>query len=210
MAGVVSSLGFLVSPIAFEASRTLEAFLDTCDFALVQQTVTQLQEATTAVVLQAGVQKHEIQHEFLCTMSYQGQGYELDVTLPDGVIRRGDRAAIRSAFEEQYWRLYGQRLPGLSCAAPGRGGSARSGPTPSVSLEAKGGNGAAFKTVRDIYLPHTGGMAPVRVYDRYSLASDDQLTGPAIIEEKESTVVLLGPCRAQVDADGSIVVEREV
>jgi N-methylhydantoinase A len=43
---------------------------------------------------------------------------------------------------------------------------------------------------RDVYLPARGKYAPVPVYDRYSLKPGTKLSGPLILEERESTLVV--------------------
>jgi N-methylhydantoinase A len=49
---------------------------------------------------------------------------------------------------------------------------------------------------RDIFLPLKKKYAPVPVYDRYSLKPGTRLTGPLILEERESTLVV--PVKADV------------
>jgi N-methylhydantoinase A len=41
-----------------------------------------------------------------------------------------------------------------------------------------------------VWLPERGGFAEVPVYDRYMLARGAELAGPAIVEERESTLVV--------------------
>ena len=45
------------------------------------------------------------------------------------------------------------------------------------------------------------------VYDRYALASGTEFTGPAIVEERESTAVLGPGARCRVDERSTIIVE---
>jgi N-methylhydantoinase A len=51
-----------------------------------------------------------------------------------------------------------------------------------------------------------GAFVEVPVYDRTRLAPGTALTGPLIIEQQDTTLVL-GPQRLVVDATGSIVIE---
>ena len=48
-------------------------------------------------------------------------------------------------------------------------------------------------------MPELDGFAEVPVYDRYRLTPGDAFDGPAIVEERESTVVLGPNARARVD-----------
>jgi N-methylhydantoinase A len=78
-----------------------------------------------------------------------------------------------------------------------------SGPRPEIDLaaEATGQSdaAAAVKGERSIFLPEADGYAPVPVYDRYGLAPGAAFTGPAVIEERESTAIIGG---------GQIAVDR--
>jgi N-methylhydantoinase A len=49
----------------------------------------------------------------------------------------------------------------------------------------------------------------VPVYDRAALAIGQRLAGPAIIEERETTLVILRGWTASVDAGGAVIAVRE-
>ncbi|HEX2172722.1 MAG TPA: hypothetical protein VHL09_09795, partial [Dehalococcoidia bacterium] len=44
------------------------------------------------------------------------------------------------------------------------------------------------------------------VYDRYALRGGMRFAGPAIVEERESTIVVLPGCRAEADRFGNLLV----
>jgi N-methylhydantoinase A/oxoprolinase/acetone carboxylase beta subunit len=62
---------------------------------------------------------------------------------------------------------------------------------------------------RPVYFPEPAAFVPTAVYDRYSLPSGATLAGPAIVEERESTLILPPDSRAMVDAYGNVVIEPE-
>ena len=66
-----------------------------------------------------------------------------------------------------------------------------------------------MKGTRSVYLPDGGGFGEVPVYDRYRLGASDGFAGPAIIEERESTVVINGPARVALDANRNLIVDLE-
>ena len=55
-------------------------------------------------------------------------------------------------------------------------------------------------------MPELGQMSKVSVYDRYQLQSGTRITGPAIIEEQESTLVVGQGDLVSVDEDLNLVV----
>ena len=58
-------------------------------------------------------------------------------------------------------------------------------------------------------MPELGGMTEVTVYDRYRLGPGAAFTGPAIVEERESTTVIGPGAAVTIDAEGNLVVEIE-
>jgi N-methylhydantoinase A len=82
------------------------------------------------------------------------------------------------------------------------------GVAPRVSL-AKAGDSQrndALKMRRRAWFPEAGGWTDCPVYDRYALAPGMQLTGPAIVEERESTSVLPPGSTAAVDEYANLIV----
>ena len=86
---------------------------------------------------------------------------------------------------------------------------AATAPVPNVELNFGGQparQGDARKGTRHVYFPQTG-FAPCAVYDRYSLTAGTQLAGPAVIEERESTIVAGPDARITVDKHLNVVIE---
>jgi N-methylhydantoinase A len=59
---------------------------------------------------------------------------------------------------------------------------------------------------REIWLPLKHRYGPVAVYDRYSLKPGTRLTGPVVLEERESTLVVPVPADVRVLADYTVSV----
>ena len=59
---------------------------------------------------------------------------------------------------------------------------------------------------RAAYFPEAGSFVPTTVYDRYRLRAGDELSGPAVVEEEGSTLVVGPGGRARIAASGNIVV----
>jgi N-methylhydantoinase A len=57
------------------------------------------------------------------------------------------------------------------------------------------------------YFEEARGAVPTAVYDRYRLRPGDRVEGPAIIEERESTLVVGPGSRVTMDAHGSLIVD---
>ena len=204
-AGVMSAIGFLTAPLAFDFVRSRPFRMEEIDWSVVNTLLGEM-EAEGRAKLAEAVGETEITFERVADMRYRKQGFEVPVPLPNGVLGPDDAAGIKDAFEEVYRRLYGHVIPDtpldiLSWRL------VASGPKPDLTLPtAPEATGSAQKGTRPIYLPDQGPIdAPV--YDRYALGPGVTLKGPAIIEERESTVVINGPATIRTDQHRNLVVD---
>ena len=87
------------------------------------------------------------------------------------------------------------------------------GPRPELKLPKIPASGtdakAALKGTRQIYLGDARRFGEVPVYDRYKIGAGTKLSGPAVIEERESTVVINGPGLISIDEIGTLSVDLE-
>jgi N-methylhydantoinase A len=84
------------------------------------------------------------------------------------------------------------------------------GPTPTLALGVSRDTDqerTAMKGERLAYFPEFEAFHRTAVYDRYRFGPGDELHGPAIVEERESTVVIGPRGRARVDDLLNLVVE---
>jgi len=136
-------------------------------------------------------------------MRYRGQAYELRVVL-DGA---SETAAFAGAFHAEHERIYGFRddeavveIGTIRLAAIGEG-------QPLAASRATGTAGAApCRTHRPVF--HKGQWHQASVYDREGLGEGARISGPAVIEQPETTTLVLPGWAARVDAQGNLVLER--
>ena len=81
-----------------------------------------------------------------------------------------------------------------------------SGPQPTLTLSraAHTAVGDAQKGIRPVWFPDTKGFIDTRVYDRYALHAATSIDGPAVIEERESTLIVPPGAQCVVAPDGSL------
>jgi N-methylhydantoinase A len=211
-AGVMSAIGFLAAPIAFDFTRSFPGRLDTLDWSRVNGLITEMEEEGTALLRQAGVPGRDISHRRAAEMRYVGQGHEVRVPLSPGPLTPGGIDSLRAAFEKEYLRLYGRLGPPVAVEAI-TWRVVSSGPRPDLHLStangAVGKASEARKGTRRAYMPEDHGMTDVPVYDRYRLGPGEKFIGPAIVEERESTTVIGPRAAVTVDGEGNLVVEVE-
>ena len=160
------------------------------------------------VLAAAGVPRAAITARRTADMRYIGQGHEVPVPLPDGPLAPASSGALAAAFDTVYRSLYGRVAEGVPLEAV-NWRVVVSGPRPSLNLRAPAGGSTdaatALKGERPIYLPQEGRHVAVPVYDRYKLAPGATFTGPAVVEERECTVIV-GGGQTRIDEYRNLVV----
>ena len=209
-AGVMSAVGFLTAPISMDFSRSLPGILDEMNWDDIARVVHEMESQGRAVLAET-IPAEEIGFQRFADMRYLKQGYEVRVAVPGGALDPSRRGALKENFEQAYKAIYGHTMSGAPIEVVSWRVIAH-GPNPELVLpkaNAKGSGGieSALKGRRDAYLPETKTRVDVPVYDRYALSVGDNLEGPAIVEERESTVVINGSSSLQVDAFNNLIID---
>jgi N-methylhydantoinase A len=215
-AGVTSAVGFLAAPLVFDVVRTLPHALEAVDWTAVHAALREMEQEGREILAQT-VSADQVVFRRWADMRYRRQGHEIRVPLPEGAIGPGSEPALLRAFEQVYTSIYGRTAPGVPVDVVSWRVAAQ-GPRPSLQLPAAPAaptaSGApdlshALKGRRAAYLPERQGFGEVPVYDRYRLAPGHAFPGPAIVEERESTMVVGPQGRLWVDEWLNLVVELE-
>jgi N-methylhydantoinase A len=169
-AGVMSALGLLISPLAFELARSRRihvADIDAADFAATFQA---LERDAKSYLLSAGVPEADIHLKRRLDMRYQGQGHEIEVTLPDAAEAGRLFGQLGELFGRAYQAAYTLQLNEPAEIVTWK--VEATGPAPnlgsSYTLSGPAGTGAARKGTRLAYDPDSARLIEWPVYDRYA------------------------------------------
>jgi N-methylhydantoinase A len=144
--------------------------------------------------------------EYGVEMQYVGQSYMLAIPLPGGTPSAHDMATAEQAFHDAHARAYGFSAPveptqivNLRLAAVGRIPAWEPRRVPSSGPKPEP------KQTRPVYFEEAGGFVEAPIYDRAALAHVTSVSGPAIVEEMDSTTVIHPGYRGDVDEWGNLV-----
>jgi N-methylhydantoinase A len=208
-AGVGSALGFFTAPRAFDLVRSHKVALAEADFGEIEEIFRGL-EAEGARTLQQSGSASEVLYERSVDMRFVGQGSETNVALPETDVTGLAPETVRSRFDGIYKKLYGRTYPEspvefinfkVRAKLPERllelpraaGGTSR-------LEDAVKGTRKAFSGIAREFIPYT-------VYDRYTLFPGASFEGPAIIEERESTLIVGEDASVSVDDYGFLWID---
>jgi N-methylhydantoinase A len=205
-AGVASAIGMLVAPRSVEFTRGLVIRLDRLDWEQAAAILAELTARGSAVLRQGGVSDREITIETSADMRYAGQGFEVTVPLGLQALAARDTPALHAAFEARYRERYARAVSGMAVELVSW--RVRTAAPPSVSEVRFAGqvsHGPALIEHRPAYFAEAGRFLETPVYARQALAAGTSFTGPALIEEAESTAVVGPSATSTVDEFGNII-----
>ena len=208
-AGVGSTFGLLSAPLAFDFVRSAYSRFDELDWKFVNGLLYEMAEEGRKVLEGSGLPANEIVYRRTADIRFVGQGHEVSVGLPDGELSAQHLRRIEDAFEETYRGLYGRKGPDVPLEVINWRVVA-SGPRPEWNLKlprAAADRSDARKGSRLAYFPEREGYVETVIYDRYALKPGMEFAGPAIVEERESTLIIGARGHARVDDTLNVVVE---
>ena len=209
-AGVGSALGFFTAPRAFDLVRSHKAPLLSADFAQIEVLFRELEQEGERTLRRAGAEG-DIQFTRSVDTRFIGQGSETNLPIPESDFTAVDRADLRSRFDRIYKTLYGRTYADSPVEFVNFCVRA-SLPVQLLSLPKLPGKGArslgdAVKGKRKAYSGIARDFIDYTVFDRYKLFPGAIFSGPAIVEERESTVIIGEDAKTTVDDYGFLWID---
>jgi N-methylhydantoinase A len=208
--GILCALGLLVEPLRLDLVRTRLGLLASLALPEIAELFAELEAEATAGLDREAVPPARRHLARAFDMRYLGQNFELTVGAPEA-LWSGDRRALRRAFLAEHERVYGYaaeeepiqivnvRLTALGepdpLTLPALAPAARPEP-----VEARAGE-------RPVYFDEVAEFVVTPIYRRERLLAGHRLDGPAIVEQMDSTTVILPGQHALVDRHANLLIE---
>jgi len=205
--GVHSAMGLLVSDLKRDYIQTHFADLESVDVEALQRRFDGMEAVAQQEFEAQGIAREQIVHERAIDLRYSIQKYELPVPVARSGLKPDAIAAWRNAFDEIHEKHFGSRAEDQKVEIVNyRLTTKVIVPKPKAAeLPAQGAScDGAIKARRRAYFD---GWRDTPVYDRDKLHSGNQLRGPAIIEQMDSTTVVHPGQTAHIDRFGNIIIE---
>jgi N-methylhydantoinase A len=208
-AGVMSAAGFTTAPLAFDFVRSARSLVHDLRTEETQAVFEDLRLEGEKLLIESGVSANDVRYDRFAEMRFEGQGFEIRVPVPNS-FADGWQGELEKRYLDTYRRRYGNQGPAVPTEVL-TWRLACSGPTPAQNLDlirgAAPASGPAMRGARRAWFPETGGYTDTPVYDRYALTVGTHIQGPAIVEERESTLVVRPGCSCVVAPDHSLIVD---
>ena len=207
-AGVASAIGMIASPNAFELVQADMQNLDDLNFNKLQRKFASLKKEGEKTLLKTGTKLNKIKISNSLLMRYIGQGYEIEVPINNKCLDSNDIKNIRIEFERVYKDLFGriEKMPLEIISLRTIATSISSQPIIKQNrvdlsiLQGKSKN-------RKVYF---GGKTFLNtpVFQRNNLPKNFKKSGPLVIEERESTLIIPPHFNLKMDVTGNLLITR--
>lgn len=206
--GVLSAMGLMLAPIQHEGLASFEIAASDATVGQIRELFAPLDEDCRRRMHRDGVDVHDVERCYFAEMRYIGQSHQLEVAIDAALGERtiGDAIAEFHAAHEQAYSHSDSNAPTEFVAL--RTVHRKSSDEQSLLARGwQGGSGAPEPVERRVCLSANDGYRDVRVYDRATLPSGFDITGPAIVEQSDTTTMIYAKHRARIDQFGNIVID---
>lgn len=212
--GINSALGCTIADMRHDFVQTVNGVLGVLDLTYLEKSMLKLAQKGTDLLKNVGVSFGNIKVLCVMDMCYQGQTHTLDVNIPanfNEISTDIDAKMILNAFEECYRTVYGHPLDGIPVRILNLRISVLGlrpkfdltllAPTDGVTLE------DMHTDTRLVWFD--GGWHETAIYDRLPLSVGVTVSGPAILEQPDSTIFIEPGLKGKVDRFGNLIITEK-
>jgi N-methylhydantoinase A len=212
--GITAATGLLVTDLQYEYTQSTLIVLDKAgpeEFARVNQVLDGLMSRANQQLEADGIPKNQRRFRQVAECRYVGQGFELRADIPDGPLGRESAASVVESFYQAHKQVYGHAFRDQSCEM--------------VTLRVIAT--VAVETLRLPKLAHGGRRNPGEAemyrrrtvfddgkaletprFNRDKLLASDEIDGPALIIQHNSTTIVPPGYTAAVLPYGDMLITR--
>lgn len=202
--GITSAMGCLLVDVRHDISKTYLANVSDVSLDELEQEYATMEIEAADLLAEEGVPDDQVELTRYIDMRYTGQWRSLSVPISRPI---GSLEEALEQFHQEHAREFafsnpdqGVEIYGLRVTATGVV------PKPNLpTAEANGHIEDAIKGTRDVYFEESGGFTPATIYRRSLLPVGSFFSGPAIVEQLDSTVVVPPGFIAEVDAYKNLI-----
>ena len=208
--GLTSAMGLLQTDVRHLYLRSAVGLLSSYPVDEINAIFAELRRRATDDVSEEGLDVTELRLKQQIDLRYPHQGYHLTVDGPDGEITQTHKQPIKAAFDDLHRRTYGASAPEEDAELVTLRVVSEV-PVPHLRLPRIAAGRVADARIgeRPLYDLTSAEFVNAYVYDRARLGADDRIAGPAIVEQYDSTTVVLPGQALTVDDFGNLLITEE-
>ena len=207
--GINSAMGLLQTSVRHVYLQSSVARLSEMPAGRMNDIFEGLEARAAEDVREEGFRPGQVNIQRQVDMRYQHQGYQLPVDCPADRLSDADKPGLKTAFDDAHQRIYGASAPDEDAETVTFRVIAEIA-VPRLELpdiEEGGEAEAARIATRPLYDLDATDFAEAAVYDRAKLTAGARFDGPAVVQQFDSTTVILAGMSCGVDAWGNLIID---
>lgn len=205
--GVLCAYGDATTRVRDEASRTFIRRFSRTSAEEVADTFDDLRKQASETLISEGVAVEDQTASHEVDIRYQGQGLLLTISVDlDELRANGLEAAVGKTFDEEHEQLFTfaleaeKEVVNLRAVVQGKSTEVKAMNLP------EGGTDASEAQIGSENIYVDGQWQDAKIYDRAKLLAGNEIPGPAIVMEMDSTTLILPDHTGRVDNVGMILI----
>ncbi|MHA1213212.1 MAG: hypothetical protein ACTSSH_12220 [Candidatus Heimdallarchaeota archaeon] len=207
-------MGLLYTDVKHTFVKSIRQKVTSINFTILAESFSELEHKGQVVLQEEGFGKETITHQRFIDARYLGQGFELLISVSEiNLLDKNCPKRLLEKFAEKHKAIYGYVMDNEEVEIVNiRITSLGLIQKPTLSKIAVGSKqplkGTQVET-REVYFEESNGFVATPVYDRDKLLAKNEISGPAIIEQYDTTTVIPKGWLAIIDQFGHMKLIRK-
>jgi N-methylhydantoinase A len=208
--GLLCALGLLVSDLRADGSLTRRMRMDEAPTSVIRECFEQVENSLREGRAVSSRPNADWRPSYSTDMRYLGQSFELRIAVPGGKLDDASLSALADAFDREHERFYGFATPSApkeivcfraSLQAPAGLKASELPKYPRADKARPVGH-------RRVFFSEGGWVKDCPVYQRESLAPNTRQSGPAVIEQMDTTTVVPPDFDFEIDGATNLILKK--
>lgn len=211
---IFCAAGMLMSDLQHDFVSSFVSTFDRIDWKKLNNLISQMQAEGNRLLAEESIPVPMRRFTLKLDCRYVKQYHEVSIAVPFEAVQQAEVDKISAAFHDEHHRMYGYSLQEEGAMMElinvhVRAVGITEKPTFSEEPHVGGNADVAQKAERCMYVPEEGASKCVPVYDGHRTRHGHRITGPALIEQANTTLLLTASFDCLCDKYGSFVVHRK-
>jgi len=209
---VFCALGSIISDIRHDFVRTIVARTNTVDYDMLNDAYRDMERVANETLDRERISVEDRYFNRAMDMRYKGQFHEVEVPVPEGTLNSKKMDKVVQEFHQKHEALYAYRdvveteIINLRLVASGRVVKPARKEQAFESADAS----QHLKGKRDVFFEESRGFVSTSIYDGDAMRYGNIVEGPAIIEQRVTTIVVPPGARLEVAKYGDYIMDLPV
>jgi N-methylhydantoinase A len=207
--GVTSAAGLLTSDLRYDVSQSVLRALSAVDGAQLEQQLRAAEDGLREQLRADGCTDDQIDVDWAADLRYHGQSYELKVPIAGRELSGASIEGLRAAFHADHQKEFGHSFPAMEIELVNLRLTGI-GRLPHLTHTEVSGGSLEEAHLRDVEVGFDVGGTVERVttavYEREALPVGEDIAGPAIVVQVDSTTLVPPGASFERDAIGNLLI----